>query len=207
MSWAYDGGDIGLQLFTACIEAGAPLRVEPGMRVLEIGCCECDWLHLAHDAWPEVEFVGLDTRAPNVTDGDGKVTRICGDVRDARRWAPESFDAIVSLSAIEHIGLGHYNDPVDPDGDTQAVTNAWRWLKPGGWFYFDVPYDPSGYRLHGIKCRIYDDASLASRFAVLGQPAWIDYAHGHAPRTLMDKPLASTKPFYYVAQVFQKPTP
>src|SRR5688572_12904 len=40
--WGYSGGDPGLALFTACLAAGAPMPITPGMRVLEVGCCEGD---------------------------------------------------------------------------------------------------------------------------------------------------------------------
>lgn len=208
MSWIYEEQDIGLMLFTACLNAGAPIgEFAPGMRVLEIGSCEADWLHRAHDAWPDVTFVGIDTRAPNVTDADGMVIRMAADARKRAMFPTGFFDAVVSISAIEHIGLGHYNDPIDPDGDTVAVENAWYWLKPGGTLYFDVPYDPLGYRVQGTKCRVYDTVALAARFKAIGAPAWTGYAEGHSAGTLIRQPKTSVQPFHYVASVYTKPTP
>jgi SAM-dependent methyltransferase len=48
-------------------------------------------------------------------------------------------DSISSLHAIEHFGLGRYNDPVDYYGYLKAIDNIARILGPGGIFYFSVP--------------------------------------------------------------------
>ena len=210
MSWSYAGDDPGIGLFDTCLTAGAPMVVLPGMHILEIGCQEADWLSEAHRAWPEIDLVGIDTRATDAA--SGAVTRLRADARHADLFPAESFDGIVSLSAIEHIGLGHYGDPIDPDGDTKAMANVFRWLKPGGWVYFDVPYDPTGYQVKGTECRVYDDDALFERLWM--QPLadakararwlWDGYVHAKAPRELLDKPTVAAQPFYYRACVFQK---
>jgi SAM-dependent methyltransferase len=212
MGWSYTERDPGLMLFTACLTAGAPMRVTSTSRILEIGCCEADWLHLAHKAWPDAELVGIDTRAPNVTDGDGKVTRRKANVLDPTLFEPGQFDAIVSLSAIEHVGLGHYRDPIDPDGDSHALANAWRWLKPGGWLYFDVPYCPTGYREQWTKCRIYGQWEHWTRLWVepLAQAKasavqrFEGFVKGREAGTLIGRPTEPVEPFHYVAVVWQK---
>lgn len=203
--WSYDGKDVGILLFDACLKAGAPIRFSPGMAVLEIACCEEDWLERADQAWPETKFQGIDARA----DKKNRPYRMKRDVMHTPSFAPESFDALVSLSAIEHIGLGHYGDPLEPKGDMMAMVNAWQWLKPGGWFYLDVPYDPSGYRLQGTKCRIYDDEALIAR---LIRPAdwrlvWHGYSEHADTSTLVPKPTKPIAPFHYVALVLEKRTP
>lgn len=206
-------GDPGIQLFSACLRAGAPIAITPGMRVLEVGCCEADWLHLAHAVWPETHFVGIDVRCQDVTDGDGMVTRMCADVLNADLFAPASFDAVVSLSAIEHVGLGHYRDPVDANGDRKAIANISHWLKPGGWVYFDVPYDPSGFRVDGTKCRVYDrDAHDERLFNAFGTPTspWANvlfrgFADANRAGSLIEAPRESVDPFHYCAMVWQKP--
>jgi SAM-dependent methyltransferase len=203
LSWAYSGGDPGIGLFSACLKAGAPMTFTPGMRVLEVGACESNWLELARAAWPEVEFVGFDQRKGKPREGVIK-----GDGLNTDLFPAESFDAVVSLSAIEHFGLGHYKDPLDSDGDSRIVANVWRWLKPGGWFYFDVPYDPTGYRVQGTKCRVYDDGAIAVRLWL--QPSmdfyaqFTGYSHAKAAGTLVPKPTDPVKPFHYVAMVWRK---
>lgn len=51
-------------------------------------------------------------------------------------------NSIASLSCmhtIEHIGLGRYGDPIDPDGDLKACAELARVLKPGGSLIFVTP--------------------------------------------------------------------
>jgi len=51
-------------------------------------------------------------------------------------------DSIPSLSCmhtIEHVGLGRYGDPLDPDGDIKACRELSRVLSPGGSLLFVVP--------------------------------------------------------------------
>jgi hypothetical protein len=202
VSWHYDKSDVGILLFDACLRAGAPMRFETGMRVLEIGSCESDWLERAHDAWPGVVFAGIDVRG----DKHNRPYRWKRNVMDAGIFQPETFDAIVSLSAIEHIGLGHYGDPLELTGDIIAMTHAWSWLKPGGWMYFDVPYDPTGYRVQGTKCRVYDDAGIYGRLAPARDVvAWTGYVEHQRPGDLIPKPALAVQPFHYVALVLNKP--
>jgi len=55
-------------------------------------------------------------------------------------WFPDS--SIYSLSCmhvVEHIGLGRYGDPIDPDGDIKAMNELIRVLAPDGILYFVVP--------------------------------------------------------------------
>ena len=209
--------DPGISLFVSCLDAGAPIEFKPGMRVLEVGCCEADWLHVANKEWPEVEFVGIDHRAVDASSADGKVQRWKGNVMDPELFEANSFDAVVSLSTIEHIGLGHYDhDPVDADGDSKAVAHIWKWLKPGGVFYFDVPYNPERYSVLGTECRIYDDAMLEERLLLMderqhwdvaGDPwrrQFIGYCDSKSPSLLIEKPTVAAPRYYYVAMCWKK---
>ncbi|OLE57514.1 MAG: hypothetical protein AUI36_14575 [Cyanobacteria bacterium 13_1_40CM_2_61_4] len=45
----------------------------------------------------------------------------------------ESFDAVVSLCALEHFGLGRYGDAFDLHADSKAMREMRRVLKPGGY--------------------------------------------------------------------------
>ena len=50
--------------------------------------------------------------------------------------------SVVSLSCmhvVEHIGLGRYGDPIDPNGDLKAMKELKRVLAVGGNFLFVVP--------------------------------------------------------------------
>jgi len=78
------------------------------------------------------------------------------------------------------------------------------WLAPGGWAYLDVPYNAEGYHVRGTKCRIYDDAALASRLVPHGMREvrrWYANRAGNVvpsvePRALPD--------FDYVALLLQR---
>ncbi len=48
-------------------------------------------------------------------------------------------DSISSLHAIEHFGLGRYNDSIDYWGYLKAIENITTILKTGGKFYFSTP--------------------------------------------------------------------
>jgi len=52
---------------------------------------------------------------------------------------PKKFDAIISISSIEHDRLGRYGDPINPYGDFEAMEKCRKMLKPGGFFYLAVP--------------------------------------------------------------------
>jgi len=48
-------------------------------------------------------------------------------------------DVIVSYSSLEHSGLGRYGDTLNPDGDKEALAQAWCMLRPGGLLVLGVP--------------------------------------------------------------------
>lgn len=71
----------------------------------------------------------------------------------------EQFDNAVSFSSIEHSGLGRYGDPLDPNGDIEAVRQVHCMLKPGGLFFLGLPstnqdkgfIDFNAHRYYGFK--------------------------------------------------------
>lgn len=138
-------------------KAGA-IHFPPHASVLEIGSAEDDWITPMIAARPDLRITGIDWRATQ-RPADLMVQ---GDVL-TYDFPAASFDAIVAVSTLEHIGLNSYGDPLDPDGDTKAVQRAWTWLKPGGFFYFDVPYRPDGPYTVNSNFRAYDPANFAAR--------------------------------------------
>lgn len=198
-------GDSCGQFFATCLRTYAP-RIPAEAHVLEIGCAEFDWLKGATTAWPEMTFTGIDWRGRKKP--CDYATIIQGDVM-AHDFAPASFDWIVSISALEHIGLGHYNhDPKAEDGDSRTVRRVYDWLTPGGWFYFDVPYNLAAYQVVGSSHRIYDDVAILDRL-VQGLPwklAWSGVAGKGDTRQLI--PARATKggeDFDYIGFWWQKP--
>ncbi len=77
---------------------------------------------------------------------------------------PYKDKSIASLSCLhvaEHIGLGRYGDPLDPDGTKKACKELARVLAPGGRLYFSLPVGKprlcfNAHRIHSPKqIRLY----------------------------------------------------
>lgn len=67
-------------------------------------------------------------------------------------------DAVVSLSALEHVGLGAYDEaPTDGDLDRAIAERFKRWLRPGGELVLTAPY---GIWELGETQRVYDAPHL-----------------------------------------------
>lgn len=49
------------------------------------------------------------------------------------------FDACLSISSYEHDGLGRYGDPLNPNGDLEAMSELKKYLKEDGLLYLSVP--------------------------------------------------------------------
>lgn len=56
-------------------------------------------------------------------------------------FADNSVSSLSSICVIEHIGLGRYGDPIDPDGSIKAFTEICRVLKHGANLYISVPIE------------------------------------------------------------------
>lgn len=50
-----------------------------------------------------------------------------------------SLSSLSCMHVVEHIGLGRYGDPIDPDGDIKAMAELSRVLAPEGELLFVVP--------------------------------------------------------------------
>jgi len=51
----------------------------------------------------------------------------------------DSLNSLSCMHTIEHVGLGRYGDPVDPEGDLKAISELKRVLAKGGSLLFVVP--------------------------------------------------------------------
>ena len=51
----------------------------------------------------------------------------------------KKFDACLSISSFEHDGLGRYGDPLNPNGDLEAMQKMKGVLKPAGVMFLSVP--------------------------------------------------------------------
>lgn len=77
-------------------------------------------------------------------------------------------NSILSLSCmhvVEHIGLGRYSDPLDPNGDLKAMRELKRVLAPGGSLLFVVPVGKSTIMFNAH--RIYSFDQICDYFSEL----------------------------------------
>ena len=134
----------------------AKLRIEPGMRILDIGC---GWggmgLYLAEHLQAEVVGVTLSKEqhalAVRRAEEKGLTNKVDFRLLDYRKL-DEQFDRIVSIGMFEHVGVPHYNeffekiyDLMPDDGvallhaigrtSPPAVTGPWirKYIFPGGY--------------------------------------------------------------------------
>jgi hypothetical protein len=56
-------------------------------------------------------------------------------------YADRSVQSLSSMCVVEHIGLGRYGDPLDPEGTEKAMAELKRIIAPGGSLYLSVPID------------------------------------------------------------------
>ena len=170
------GGDSCLSIYQHVYAQGV-LVFPRDARVLEIGSAEADWMTPMLADRPDLQITGIDWRRHK---RPGTVVQADVLTHD---FPAASFDVVVGISSIEHIGLGHYeNDPADVDGDTHCMQRVVQWLKPGGWVYLDVPYDETRYAVIGTSHRSYNGPAVRSRLLVPGltvQKAWYADAEGH----------------------------
>jgi SAM-dependent methyltransferase len=73
-----------------------------------------------------------------------------------------SVSCLSSLHVIEHIGLGRYGDPVDPEGHLKAATEIQRVLVPGGLLVLSTVLGQE--RLCFDAHRIFDPETVYSMF-------------------------------------------
>jgi Caenorhabditis protein of unknown function, DUF268 len=76
-----------------------------------------------------------------------------------------SIPSISCLHVVEHIGLGRYGDPLNPQGSFMAIDELTRCLAKGGNLYFATPI---GYpRVQFNAHRIFNARSIQNRFTGL----------------------------------------
>jgi len=116
-------------------------RANPGMRLLDVGCGNGEFLVLARLAGWEVVGVDFDPKAVETARSQGLDVRDGGvDVLDPEE---ESFNGITLSHVIEHV-----HDPVTVLHQCHAL------LKPGGWIWLETPnIDALGHKRYGSDWR------------------------------------------------------
>lgn len=81
----------------------------------------------------------------------------------------ESFDVVVSISTIEHLGLGSYRDQQDRQGDARGIDALWQMVKPGGRLLASLP---AGRPALHQGYRVYDEARVRALFPSITVLRW-----------------------------------
>lgn len=76
-----------------------------------------------------------------------------------------SIKSLSCMHVVEHIGLGRYGDPLDPDGDLKAIAELKRVLAPDGSLLFVVPIGRPKIMFNAH--RIYSYEQILSQFPEL----------------------------------------
>lgn len=71
----------------------------------------------------------------------------------------EETDSISCLHAVEHFGLGRYNDPIDTEGHNKAITNLISLISPNGRLYISFPIGKSD-QIHFNAHRVFHPLTI-----------------------------------------------
>jgi len=102
-----------------------------------------------------------DYRPAELSGLDGLVTSIKGDLMKLP-FATDSVASISCMHTVEHIGLGRYGDPIDPNGDIKAIEELKRVVARGGSLLFVTPVGKP--KIEFNAHRIYAYAQIIDMF-------------------------------------------
>jgi SAM-dependent methyltransferase len=91
------------------------------------------------------------------------------DLYDPELRFDEPFDLVLSISTIEHLGLGRYGDVAQEAGDRLGVERLWSFVRPGGRLLASVP---AGRPAIQRGYRVYDEARIRSVFPGILEIHW-----------------------------------
>lgn len=105
-----------------------------------------------------------------------------GDITSLKPGSLGQADSVSCLHAVEHVGLGRYGDPVDPDGFLTTLDQVISLVKPGGSLSLSVPLGSVQrveFNAHQIFKVPYIRSLLASRFEQLALAIFDDQGDFH----------------------------
>lgn len=167
------GGDLCLGFFKEMFEAGR-VQIPQGAKILEVGCAEWDFATPMKRARPDVHITCVDQRGVGPKGRPGADVLITdkhgGNILRPDLFPEATFDVVIAVSVIEHVGIGRYQDERDEQGDVKAMQHLKRWIKPSGLMYLDVPFRPDGpstpfrqYNAADLKARVIQDWTEVDR--------------------------------------------
>jgi hypothetical protein len=125
--------------FRKIMKSGAPVHVDVGSRIDFVGFLS---------AITKVTFIDirpLTARLENLTSKKGSILSL--------PYEDNSVQSLSCLHVAEHIGLGRYGDPLDPQGTKKGCRELARVLARDGNLYFALPVGKprlcfNGHRIH-----------------------------------------------------------
>lgn len=93
-----------------------------------------------------VEYVDirpLDCNVPNICWKEGSILNL--------PYEDESVPSMSCLHVIEHIGLGRYGDPIDPDGWIKGLREMQRTIMSGGNLFIGTPCGKPGVKFNAHR--------------------------------------------------------
>ena len=96
-----------------------------------------------------------------------------------------SVSSISSLCVVEHIGLGRYGDPLDPQGTEKAIAELQRVLAPGGNLWLSMPVSNENVihfnagRIFSIEyvLRLLEPLQVVEQAYIVGRTLQTHYEH------------------------------
>ncbi len=94
---------------------------------------------------------------------------LCSDLFSDGLKITEKFDVVISISTIEHLGLGCYGDLAVEDADARGVEILWGLVKKGGRLMASVP---AGKPAIQRGYRVYNEKRLKEVFPNISSTYW-----------------------------------
>ena len=90
--------------------------------------------------------------------GHENISFIQADIMNQSHDFP-SADSVSCLHAIEHLGMGRYNDPIDPDGYQRGFITISNMVEPDGMLYVSFPIGNNN-EIHFNAHRIFNPLAI-----------------------------------------------
>ena len=142
--------------------------------ILDVGCSGSDLsVKLANQG---LKVCGIDIYKKDLhAQGHPNFSFVLCDAR----WLPfvdNSFDFVIAVSTIEHIGIGYYGDLEDYEGDEKAVKEFLRVCNIMGKTFITVPYGK--WAITSMQ-RTYDERALKRLVKGFGAEVQVEYFKKH----------------------------